>query len=229
MGKCVVVALVAGLVSTSGATVIDSGPVNLPLVRDFTGNGLNLVTGETSRNPNDRDADIIIFELSGEWRFANLDSFVGGGIVVDEPGSLNAVLLRPGDVVGPGLPLRPGGGIRTLGIFDDVEDAYIGVLFENEATSTLHYGWVEVFLPSVGNGEITRYAYESEPLTALTIPGGCAADLAAPKGELTFADVQAYLTAFAAQDDVADFAPPFATLSFADVQAFLRAFAAGCP
>ncbi len=218
-----------GLVSGTGAEVIDSGPVNLPLVRDFTGNGLNIVTGATSRNPNDRDADIIIFELTGEWRFANLDSFVGGGIVVDEPGSLNAVLLRPGDVVGPGLPLRQGGGIRTLGIFDEVEDAYIGVYFENEASDTLHYGWVEVFLPSVGDGEIRRYAYESQPMTAITIPGGCVADFAAPAGELTFADIQAFLSAFASTDDSADLAAPVGTLTFADVQAFLVAFSAGCP
>lgn len=171
------------LVSNSAvAEIIDSGPVSLPLVRDFTGNGLDVVTGATSRNPNDQLADIIIFELNDEWRFANLDWLVGGGIVVQEQGSLNAELLLPGDFVGPDSPLRGGGGIRTLGIFDDVEDAYIGLYFENEATGNLHYGWVEVTLPSVGDGVITRYAYNSIPDTGLFVPEpstlallGCAA------------------------------------------------------
>jgi hypothetical protein len=119
--------------------VVDSGPVEITVVRDFTGITLNLVTGEVTRLTNNRDADIFFFELSDEWRFANLDNFVGGGIVAEsETGP--ASLLEPGDFVGPGATLQQGGGVRSGFRFDDVEGAYLGLFFENEATGTLHYG-----------------------------------------------------------------------------------------
>ncbi len=57
----------------------------------------------------------------------------------------------------------------------------------------------------------------------------CLADLAAPFGELTFADVSFFLAAFASQDPAADLAAPAGEFTFADVGAFLGAFSAGCP
>jgi hypothetical protein len=55
------------------------------------------------------------------------------------------------------------------------------------------------------------------------------ADLAEPFGDLTFADISAFLTAFTAQDPAADLAAPQGQFTFADISAFLAAFAAGCP
>lgn len=61
-------------------------------------------------------------------------------------------------------------------------------------------------------------------------PMGCnTADLALPFNSLTFADISAFLGAFAANDPVADLAPPFGSFTFADISAFLAAFSAGCP
>ncbi len=60
-------------------------------------------------------------------------------------------------------------------------------------------------------------------------PGCNPADLAAPFGSLTFADISAFLSAFSSQDPVADLAPPIGSFTFADISAFLAAFAAGCP
>ncbi len=61
-------------------------------------------------------------------------------------------------------------------------------------------------------------------------PMGCnIADLALPFNSLTFADISAFLGAFAANDPIADLAPPFGSFTFADISAFLGAFAAGCP
>ncbi len=57
----------------------------------------------------------------------------------------------------------------------------------------------------------------------------CAADLAPPFGELTFADISAFLVAFTNQDRAADLAAPFGQYTFADISAFLAAFSAGCP
>ncbi len=55
------------------------------------------------------------------------------------------------------------------------------------------------------------------------------ADLAAPFGSLTFADISAFLTAFSTQDPAADLAAPAGAFTFADISAFLGAFSDGCP
>ncbi len=55
------------------------------------------------------------------------------------------------------------------------------------------------------------------------------ADLVAPFGQLTFADIAAFLAAFNDSDAAADLAEPFGALTFGDITAFLGAFAAGCP
>jgi hypothetical protein len=58
----------------------------------------------------------------------------------------------------------------------------------------------------------------------------CPADLAAPFGQLTFADVGAFVNAFNSGNlAVADLAAPFGQLTFADVGAYLASFSAGCP
>ncbi len=64
----------------------------------------------------------------------------------------------------------------------------------------------------------------------ITPQGPCSpADLAAPFGTLTFADISAFLGAFAVNDPAADLAAPFGFYTFADISAFLAAFAGGCP
>ncbi len=54
------------------------------------------------------------------------------------------------------------------------------------------------------------------------------ADLVPPFGDLTFADVSAFLGAYADRLPIADLAEPFGEFTFADINAFLRAFADGC-
>ncbi len=56
-----------------------------------------------------------------------------------------------------------------------------------------------------------------------------AADLSEPLGQLTFADVSAFLAAFSAQDVAADLVEPVGEFTFADVSAFLGVFTTGCP
>lgn len=55
------------------------------------------------------------------------------------------------------------------------------------------------------------------------------ADLAEPYGVLDLADVNAFISAFIAQDPAADLAPPFGVFDLADLSAFIAAFNAGCP
>ena len=60
--------------------------------------------------------------------------------------------------------------------------------------------------------------------------GPCnAADIAAPFGLLDGADVNAFISAFGAEQVPADLAAPFGLLDGADVNAFISAFGAGCP
>jgi hypothetical protein len=60
-------------------------------------------------------------------------------------------------------------------------------------------------------------------------PVSCSdADLASPFGTLTFADVSAFLAAFADASPAADLAEPIGQFTFADVSAFLVAFSDGC-
>ena len=57
----------------------------------------------------------------------------------------------------------------------------------------------------------------------------CPADIAPPFGVLDLADINAFITAFIAQQPPADFAPPFGVFDLADINAFIAAFGAGCP
>ncbi len=60
-------------------------------------------------------------------------------------------------------------------------------------------------------------------------PGACSvADRAPPYGQLTFADITAFLAAFAAGDPSVDAEEPQG-LTFADITRFLTVFSAGCP
>ncbi len=86
------------------------------------------------------------------------------------------------------------------------------------------------------NGEVLLIAWFTDGFGALllaTIPppaNPCASiDYALPFGELTFADVSVFLTAFNDQDAAADLADPAGQFTLADVSAFLAAFSAGCP
>ncbi len=59
---------------------------------------------------------------------------------------------------------------------------------------------------------------------------GCnGADIAAPFGQLTFADISAFLSAFSGSDPAADLAAPAGQFTFADISAFLALFSSGCP
>lgn len=66
---------------------------------------------------------------------------------------------------------------------------------------------------------------------AVTIPeSNCnIADIARPFGVLDLDDVDAFITAFLAQDAAADIAQPFGVLDLGDVDGFISSFQTGCP
>ncbi len=54
-------------------------------------------------------------------------------------------------------------------------------------------------------------------------------DLAAPFGQLTFADISAFLAGFSGQCAAADLADPSGVYTFADISEFLARYTTGCP
>lgn len=72
---------------------------------------------------------------------------------------------------------------------------------------------------------VIRMFYDTdEAVVAIT----CRSDFAFPVGQLSFADIAAFLGAFNANDPSADIAAPIGQLTFADISAFLQSFAVGC-
>lgn len=81
-------------------------------------------------------------------------------------------------------------------------------------------------LPAAPSGLAYRLIYEPHRVAVRLT---CAADFAAPWGQLDFFDLSAYLNAFNAQQRSADLALPFGFFNFFDVAAYLNHFNAGCP
>jgi hypothetical protein len=79
------------------------------------------------------------------------------------------------------------------------------------------------------NGSITESGVDAFKVIDVVCSTTCAADLAAPFGELNFFDISAYITLFNAGDAAADFAAPFGTINFFDISEYIAQFNAGCP
>ncbi len=74
-----------------------------------------------------------------------------------------------------------------------------------------------------------RRAFVTYSATEVQVTVTCLADFALPIGQLTFADVSAFLAAFTQGDQSADLVVPFGSFTFADINAFLASFSNGCP
>ncbi len=119
---------------------------------------------------------------------------------------------------------------------DPVNPALIAKLGADDGTANDLFGW-DVAL-SGDRALVGAYGEDAGVSNAGALyvfdvsagPMGCnAADIAAPLGSLTFADISAFLGAFATNDPAADLAAPAGQFTFADIAAFLGAFTAGCP
>ncbi len=178
------------------------------------------------------------------------------GLLVQSPGSSFFAPLGAGDQVSGGSGTFGPAGVLASASRDfegvwgsfgsplpDSEVRYVGLKFPIDGAQ--HYGWAAVRLipgpgglyPQVGTAsggfavQLLAWGYESEPDTPAIAgaPSCSSADIAAPYGALTFADVAAFASAYAGGTVLADHAAPFEALTFADITAFLGAFSAGCP
>ena len=85
------------------------------------------------------------------------------------------------------------------------------------------------FTPIPGSPVDTQGISPNDVVAWAALAGCNPADIASPFNVLDLADLQAFVTAFTAQQAPADLAPPSGVWDLADVQAFVLSFNAGCP
>ncbi len=123
----------------------------------------------------------------------------------------------------------PGPGVDApSGFFTDAAGGALPSFSFTLDAGAFGVGPVSTFVDIVSNDDARPTV--RVPVVATIAAAGCnPADLAAPFGQLTFADISAFLAAFTGQDPAADLAAPAGQWTFADISAFLAAFSAGCP
>ncbi len=141
--------------------------------------------------------------ISGS-EFKNNSSGLGGGAVSLGEGS---DLLVTGSTFSENSAVAFGGGLENeSGSFLSVEAS---VLWGNTPEA------IDGVWNDLGGNSFTR-------------PPLCEADLAAPFGSLTSADVMAWYALFVSRDASIDFAAPFGVVTFADASAFINMYLTGC-
>lgn len=165
------------------------------------------------------DADTLVLDFGtvqrGEPASAQLTVFNSGDLDLWGPAGiqdLRYTVQTPAHFDSPVGPFvdAPGGGVNQhlITMSTDTTGIFAGTLFiqSNDPEQPV----LEILL----SGEVLDT---------------CLADLAEPFGILDLADINAFTSAFFAQDPVADLAEPFGVLDLADINAFTESFFAGCP
>ena len=160
--------------SASMAAVIDSGPISMAVPVTTAGIYLNVVTNASSPsvglvpgwdfNPYASGGDLTFFTSPGS---ANINNVVGSGAV--------ATALAPGATIGPASTFAFSGGVSTAGTaFRTTGTEYVGIRFNNEATGTLNYGYVQLQTTAATGfpATILRYVYENTGLPITIAAGG---------------------------------------------------------
>jgi hypothetical protein len=139
------------------AAPIYSGTVNFPITQSNQGTYINFITGQVqnggSSGPTGWDLNVWMTGASA-WRVSSNSN--GSAIAII--GSNDPIEFAPGDTIGSASSFSASNGLQpSLGV------NYYGIQIFNEATSSIHYGWVRLSLsqsPLVGT--IIDYAYESQ-------------------------------------------------------------------
>ncbi|MBI1189380.1 MAG: hypothetical protein GC200_01685 [Tepidisphaera sp.] len=142
------------------ATVISSGPVNIPIPVTTAGVYLNFVTGVNSTSPSSAPGWDV-----NPWSTANLNMFnpsspSGGVYVGDGTGWFN---LAAGTLVSSASSFNSGGPSSSTPLNFNSDNNYVGVRFLNEGTGLVNYAWFQVHLGASATDParaIIAYAYE---------------------------------------------------------------------
>ncbi|MBL8299814.1 MAG: hypothetical protein JNN30_15865 [Rhodanobacteraceae bacterium] len=147
------------------ATVVDSGPVNIPVPETASGVSLDVITGNyASQAP-----------LPAGWDIA-INSAAGGIAVLSNATSAVAsssgapLALLPGNEVGSANTFV--GGSLAANAFRRTGTLAVGFRFVNEITGATNYGFVQLrtTAPNGFPATVTRYYYENSG-AALVVPG----------------------------------------------------------
>jgi hypothetical protein len=141
------------------AAIIDSGPVNLPVVTNIDGLYLNLVTG-ASANATIAGWDFNAYATGGNLNFftsslATSNTQVVGALLV-----VNA--LAAGTTVGPASTYA-NAGVLAATAFRVTATQFVGLRFTNESTGVINYGYVQLQTTAATGfpATVTRYVYEN--------------------------------------------------------------------
>jgi hypothetical protein len=157
-------ALAAPALPTADANIVYSGVLNTSIPLTFDGLYLNMVTGAavTTAGTTLPGWDVNPWATAGAWRFnvnangANAD----GGVVGTGTAVTNLTL---GTIIGAASTFITGASnIPPNGV------SIFGIRLFNEATSTTHFGWLRVNLPTGGGaGTLVDFAFENVANTSI--------------------------------------------------------------
>ncbi|MEM7756284.1 MAG: GC-type dockerin domain-anchored protein [Planctomycetota bacterium] len=122
---------------------------------------------------------------------------------------------------GPGITADLSAGVD----FPGGDLATIGFTFDASAFPT---GDADTFIDVLSN-DAGSPTIRVDVTATVADPACSPADLAAPAGVLDLDDIDAFVTAFLANDPAADLAAPVGIIDLDDTDAFIAAFLAGCP
>jgi hypothetical protein len=153
------VAGVGGTAQNAHAAIVYSGSLNTPIIADFSGIYLNLVTGATARDSSLAGWDINPWVSGGSWRvFPNGAS--ASGVVVGASGVASDLL--PGTLI-DGASTYITGSSNTVARTYNPGPGILGIRFIRESDNAVLFGWIRMNLPggsSATAGTIVDYAYE---------------------------------------------------------------------
>jgi hypothetical protein len=220
-------------VESTGPVRVGEPPMGLPSVIDQIEGVLDLArptrpAGRT-QNPAPPTVAASLIDLYGE-------------IIPGRDGMISALLLEAPLTAHPSATWRFDTDANAADIVTITGPTTLAGTLVITAAAPLTTGdtFVLIDAPAGLTGDFDAIEFDADPrpgqrlavtttATRVTLTATCTADLAPPLGDLTFADISAFLSAFATMDPAADLADPPAQFTFADITAFLAAFAAGCP
>ncbi len=165
----VAASMTLGSVSSYAAVVC--GAAGLPAVVPTTINGtyINLATRVVGQDVTVAGWDFNVYATGGNLNFfssvgaANTTSYVGTGTVPD--------VLTAGMSIGPASTYATAGVSGTpVAWRAGVTGGYVGVRFNRESDTTVHYGWVQMTTTSTSGfpATITAFCYQDVAATAIT-------------------------------------------------------------
>ncbi|MFM8817547.1 MAG: PEP-CTERM sorting domain-containing protein [Phycisphaerales bacterium] len=188
-------ALTSSIVSSAGAAVVSSGPVNITIPGVPPGVFLNVVTGQFGTSfTGVPGADVNLFGFGSTLTVSGpvvngAQSPTGGFARLND--GLNVANLASGGVVGdlPGMFWQTvNAGITTTSpagspFFLNSTNNYAGFRFLNENTGQVHYGYLRLSIgATLATRSIIEYAYEDVAGASILVPAPSALALLGAAG-----------------------------------------------